>query len=67
MILKKKTKKTVLILRAVTFRGVISLRSNAFVQAYNRRPGSHVYATPYGSYGVSNGVSNVGAGGWRFV
>ena len=60
MILKKRTKKTVLILNAVTFAGVISLRSNAFVRSHNRRPGNHV--SP-GSYGVSN----VGAGGWRFV
>ena len=44
-----------------------ALRSSSFIQSYNRRPGSHVYATPYGSYGVSDGVSNVGAGGWRFV
>ena len=38
----------------------ITLRSRQLVQSHNRRPGNHV--SP-GSYGVSN----VGAGGWRFV
>ena len=39
----------------------IALRSRELIQSYNRRPGSRVYAAR------SYGVSNVGAGGWRFV